>query len=304
MGTASRIEIEEFIDRMVGEKVEVNDRVLMSYRDKGEFGALSFGLLKEATGLMGAVGGYLSGIRGRYQLTRDEAVCAGLVVRMFKLMMSIVKLSTGVEHGETVRVLSRCVLESSIDLRYLLQEDTEELFDQFVMVGLRGERLLYEAIKAKIQGREGGMLAIEARMLASIEATCANSGVSIEQVRSNAGNWGGGYRSRMQALGVTDEAYSGYAIESQSVHGSWANLVVDHLDSDGFGFEVDMGHRSADGGYLGPVALCTLESARAYVDRCFEVEDGELFQERLVDLIERLQRVDGARPGWERVSGT
>ena len=105
----------------------------------------------------------------------------------------------------------------------------------------------------------------------------------------------------MQALGVSDKAYSGYAIESQSVHGSWANLVVDHLASDGSGFEVDMGHRSTDGGYLGPVALCALESARCYVDRCFGADDGEPFQERLVDLIERIQRVDGARPGWERV---
>ena len=191
MATGSRIEIEEFIDRMVGGTVEVDDQALKICRDEGEFGALSFGLLKEATGLMQAVGGYLSVIRGRYQLTRDEAVCAGLVVRMFKLMMSIVKLSSGMEHGETVRVLSRCVLESSVDLRYLLQEYSEELFDQFVVVGLRGERLLYEAITANIQGREGGMLAIEGRMLASIEATCANSGVSIERVRSNAGNWGG-----------------------------------------------------------------------------------------------------------------
>ena len=202
MGTVSRIEIEGFIDRMVGPKVEVDDQMLKICREKGEFGALSFGLLKEAIGLVGAVGSYLSGIRGRYQLTRDEAVCAGLVVRMFKLMMSIVKLSAGAEHGETVRVLSRCVLESSIDLRYLLQEgNEEELFDQFVMVGLRGERLLYEAVRANIESRGGETLAIEARMLASIETTCAKSGLSIEEVNPRAGNWGGGYRSRMQASG-------------------------------------------------------------------------------------------------------
>ena len=52
-------------------------------------------------------------------MTRDQAVCAGLLSRIAKIMVSVVKLSSGDEPGEVVQILYRCILESSVDLQYL-----------------------------------------------------------------------------------------------------------------------------------------------------------------------------------------
>ena len=69
---------------------------------------------------------------------RNQAVSLGLLSRISKLMVSVVKLSSGEEHGETVQILNRCILESSVDLQYVLIRDDDKVYERFVYTGPRG----------------------------------------------------------------------------------------------------------------------------------------------------------------------
>lgn len=292
-------EIEEFVNELVGVPVEVSDRVITTCQETGEFGGLSFELLKEATRLMSAVIEYRSHIQGELGLDRDQAICAGLMVRMAKTMVSILKLSSEHEHGEAALVLSRCVFESSINLRYLLQRNRASLYERFVKVGLKGERVLHDLIQSNIKQRAGVILGIEASMSASIEATCARSGVDIDDINTKAGEWGGSLRDKLNALGIPDGTYAIQSIASQSVHGSWSDLTLNHLTPVGTGYSINTDHKHTDGKYLGPTALCALAAADAYLNATFSPGESEPFLRRLEDLLDRHQRVENARPGWE-----
>ena len=223
----------------------------------------------------------------------------GLMVRMGKLMLSVLKLSGGEEHGETVVILSRCVFESSINLRYLLRKNSGQVYERFVKTGLKGERSLYDTINANIEKRGGSVLGIEARMLVSIERTCDGSGVDIEDVNPRAGGWGGSLKDKLKALEIDDDAYVIQSTGSESVHGNWSDLLRYHLSVEESGFAANLGHHGTDGKVLGPVALMALAAAREYLDESFDAEESERLRNRLDDLIERLWRVEDADPGWE-----
>ena len=297
--TLSRSEMESFIAERAGPCVEVNDGVVEACREAGAFGGLIFELAKETIGVMDAVSVYGSVAGGHVLMDRGRAICTGLVVRMAKLLMSAVKLSSDEEHGETVGILARCAIESSIDLRYLLGKNSDELYERFVKVGLRGERNLYDLINSNIEKRSGVVLGIEARMLDSIERTCDGSRVDIEDVSARAGAWGGNLRAKMRFLGLDDDGYSIQTMMSQSVHGSWSDLVRNHLVAEENGYRVNTRHKGTDAKFLGPMALLALAGAREYlVEMCGPGESLPL-RERVDDLLSRLARVEGADPGWE-----
>ena len=112
------------------------------------------------------------------ELKRNQAICAGLLVRVAKYMVSVVKLSADIEHGETVQALNRCIIESAVDLRYLLLKDDDEVYDRFVKTSLVAERELYDMIQGNIMAKGGGQLAIEQGMLNSIKGTCEAVGAN------------------------------------------------------------------------------------------------------------------------------
>ena len=297
--TFSSSEMESFIAERVGPCVEVSGGVIEACREAGTFGGLIFDLVKETVGVMDAVSVYGSVAGGRVLMDRSRAICTGLVVRMAKLLMSAVKLSSAEEHGETVGILSRCVIESSIDLRYLLRKNSDELYERFVKVGLRGERNLYDLINSNIEKRSGVVLGIEARMLDSIERTCDGSGVDMEEVSARAGAWGGNLRAKMRFLGLDDDGYFIQTMMSQSVHGGWSDLVLNHLVAEENGYRVNTRHKGTDGQLLGPMALLALAGAREYVVEMCDPGESLPLRERIDDLLSRLARVEGADPGWE-----
>ena len=297
--TFSSSEMESFIAERVGPCVEVSEGVIEACREAGTFGGLIFELVKETVGVMDAVSVYGSVAGERVLMDRSRAICTGLVVRMAKLLMSAVKLSSAEEHGETVGILSRCVIESSIDLRYLLRKNSDELYERFVKVGLRGERNLYDLINSNNEKRSGVVLGIEARMLDSIERTCDGSGVDMEQVSARAGAWGGNLRAKMRFLGLDDDGYFIQTMMSQSVHGGWSDLVLNHLVAEENGYRVNTRHKGTDGKLLGPMALLALAGAREYVVEMCDPGESLPLRERIDDLLSRLARVEGADPGWE-----
>ena len=235
-------------------------------------------------------------------MTRKQAVRAGLLSRVSKLMVSVLKLSSETEHGDTVQIINRCIIESSIDLQYLLTKDDETVYEKFVKTGLRSERDLYDLIQSNIQKRGGQKLEIEEDMLQSITRTCDKSGVRIEDIDSKAGSWGGSYRDRMRAIGMEENYPIFQGTTSQAVHGSWSDLIRNHLDKNDSGYKTKLERTGTDGKFLGPTALIAIETAKAHIGSSFNLADTQPFTKRLNDLQRRLLLVEASRPGWNPVS--
>ena len=291
------------IECYLGSPVEVTDEMLQVCRDKGQFGSLLFDLYKEAGGLLTVTSAAYVGYSGdAVKLERNQAICAGLLVRISKLMISVVKVSSEIEHGETVQALNRCIIESIVNVRYLLLKDSEAVYDRFVKNGLRAERELYDIIQENIKSRDGEQLAIEAGMLKSILDKCELSGVTIDEINPKAGSWGGSFENRVKALGFGESAYTILqGIPSHAIHGTWMDLLNNHLLRKEDGFEPNFDHTQTDGELLMPVAFLAAEAAKEYLDSYFGRSLAEPLYERLDSLQARLMKVETSRQDWEIV---
>ena len=292
-------QLQNELNEFLGPPVPVDDDLIRSCQEKDEFGELSFALCREAAGTVWVTCNAYYEEGSGPTISRNQAVCLGLLSRISKLMVSVVKLSSGVEHGETVQILNRCILESSVDLQYLLMKDDDTIYQRFVKFGLRSERELYDIIQENISNRNGQELGIERDMLLSIGRTCEDSGVKIEDIDSKTGSWGGTYRDRLNALGLGDGYPIFQGVTSQSVHGSWSDLIRNYLDKTESGYLPRADHKHTDGELFGPMAIFATNAAKAYIGRFFDAKDAQPLVARLDDLQRRIGITEASRPGWE-----
>ena len=285
------------IRRLVGPPLEVTEALLEACQKRGRFGGLVFELYKESGRLVCVSSSvYFARPGETIKYDRNEAICAGLLVRVSKLMLSVVKLSADIEHGETVQALNRCIIESAVDVQYLIFKDDEKVFDDFVKVSLVAERELYDLVHDNVKARDGERLIIEEGMLKSIEDTLEHSGITLEQIDMKGRSWGGSFRNKLNALGYDGTAYTILMrIPSHAVHGDWVDLVKNHLRPMKEGFEINSDHLTTDGELLGPIAVFAIEATRAYLDKYVGRYRAEPLFQRFDSLQERLLRVEEAR---------
>jgi hypothetical protein len=86
---------------------------------------------------------------------RNRAICAGLMIRIAKFMLVVTQLSAKRDRGEVVHALNRSIMESAINLEFLVNANDDGYFDQFVKLSLGAERELYDAIHALRQVYNG-----------------------------------------------------------------------------------------------------------------------------------------------------
>ena len=291
-------ELQNELDEFLGPPVPVDDELIRTCQERTEFGGLSFALCKEAAGTVWVTCNAYYEEGSGPTISRNQAVCLGLLSRISKLMVSVLKLSSDQEHGETVQILNRCILESSVNLQYLLVKD-DDTYERFVKVGLASERELYDIIQENIRNRNGEELGIERNMLLSISRTCEDSGVKIEEIDSKAGSWGGSYKDRLNALGLGEWYPIFQGVTSQSVHGSWSDLIRNYLDKSDNGYLPKADHKHTAGELFGTMALFATNAAKAYIDKFFDPRDAQPLIARLDDLLRRIGIVELSRSGWE-----
>ena len=293
-------ELREQLDELIGQPIRVDEGVLENCRKNNSFGELSFNLFKEAAVLVWVTANVRYQTEGdEMSLARNQAVCVGLLSRVAKLMMSVLKLSSSGEHGGSAQILNRCIFESTVDLQLLLEKDDDAIYGRFIATGLKGDRALYDLINSNIRQRNGRILEIEQSMLGSICRICEDSGLTIEDIDPKAGNWGGSYRDKLRALGREDAYPILQSTLSQSVHGSWSDLIRNYLDKNEGEYSPKPDHARTDGKMFGPIALAATDAAKAYIGRYFDPTDAGFLLQRLDDWQRRMVLVEEARPGWE-----
>jgi hypothetical protein len=75
---------------------------------------------------------------------RNQAICAGLLVRISKFMLVVTQLSAGGNRADVVAALNRSILETAVNLEFLVTTQDDTYFDKFVTLGLGPERELYD----------------------------------------------------------------------------------------------------------------------------------------------------------------
>ncbi len=279
------------------DRTEVTEEVLDRCARDNRFFPLAFNLFAEVMTLATACA--LLAQMSNQELERNQAICAGSLVRISKFMRAMLTLAEDNQHGEIIYTLHRPIVESAITVRYLIAKDDPKFYDQFVEFSLGPEREVFDQVQDNINARGGVVLPIEQSMLNSINTTAEKSGVKIEDVSREDKNWGGNVRNRLQALGEP-QLYGGfYRLPSHGIHGTWVDLIMRHLNYEDGKFTVNLKSPGADVRNLLPLALLILTTVFEYLQAFYDghPQVRPLF-DAIEDLYSRIQTADAAHQAW------
>jgi hypothetical protein len=85
---------------------------------------------------------------------------------------------------ELLNFFVRGVVETAVNLRYLLEFGAPDVYDAFVRYSLRVDKQLHDRINANVAAR-GTVLPIEDGMLQSIERAFAVAGFTLDSIDAN-----------------------------------------------------------------------------------------------------------------------
>jgi hypothetical protein len=284
----------EALQRKLGPRVEIAG--IADEANIGKINVVAFELYKEAVHAVNLAAHLLdeaASVKGGW--SRNQAICAGLMIRISKFMLVVTQLSAEKgDRADVVSALNRSIMESAINLEFLASTNDDKYFDQFVKFSLGPERELYDIIRANVTARGGELQPIERRMLESINDVCQASGVTIEEVDRKHRDWGGNIRERLKALNKEMRYVMTQRLPSHAVHGSWVDLYKNHLEYDSTSnvFKPDPEFSNVDERHMGPVAFLVLEAIKPYVMRFFStIPEHKLLLEKIDDLRNRIRAV-------------
>ncbi|MGH9502634.1 MAG: DUF5677 domain-containing protein [Terriglobales bacterium] len=287
---------QDIFEEWVGPPVDV--KPIYSCKTLHDSGGIAFELYKEACRVVCFAAHLLDeAAAAQGGFARNQAICAGLMVKISKFMLAVIQLSTGDDRGEIVLALGRIIMESAISLEFLVRSTDDKYFDQFVDFSLGPERELYDQIQANIAARNGEIWPIEKRLLGSISYICTASGIKIEEVQRKHRDWAENVRERLKALGKEYLYATAYRMPSHAVHASWPDLFFGHLKYDETTrvFKPEAKWTRVGSRMLAPMAALVLESVDPYLERFLPVvTERDLLRVRIADLHDRLLEADRA----------
>ena len=214
-------------------------------------------------------------------------------------MLSNVALSHKGLFGETTSIIDRSIFESSIKLGWLCHKGDEDSFTRFIAEGLKTEIELKRTIEANINKRSGNKLAIENRMLTSINNYFCKSELTEEQILASKKM--PDLASMINVIGKDRLAYVvGQRIGSHHVHGTWVSLWFHYLEEhdDGVIHLRDHNCETHINQYA-YVSLVVLDAIKAFVEYvCKDSDDIEGMTTLIVAVSEKIQDV------YQEVVGT
>jgi len=284
-----------------GRPFPVDSATLIACHTAEDFTNLSFELYKEV-GLMttAAASCYFGLPSQRHVMERNQAICAGLLIRVAKFISAIVVLTATQESREVALALMRCIMDTAVTIRFLILKNDDATYFEFVRRGLSPEADLYDLVNRNITARGGEILGIERRLLKTISDLATASELRIEDVPRQHRDWGGGLRNRLIALGIEDTYAGTQRIPSHAVHGTWVDLLIHHLEQADGGWRLRPHFTRIDTRFLFPQSMMVLQAAADYLKGFFAEHRGELDEvfRRFDDLAQRIASVDYAYESW------
>lgn len=217
--------------------ITVDSAEIERWQSEEQFLGLAIELFKE----VGKIGGILGcvmppasdGSMGYW--TRDQAILGGLLVRLTKLHIGFISLVCQ-HQQELARLLFRSLFETAVNLIYLAEKGTPELYDSYVRYSLRTDKDLLVRIAENVRQR-GHELPVEQRMKESVAFMFERSGIDIADINPKERSlWGGSIFQRAKEVGFAEMFLATFGLTSHEVHGNWGDLLVHHLEWSEYGF--------------------------------------------------------------------
>ena len=195
-----------------------------------------------------------------------QTICLGHLARARSLMRSLLSLFGDDENNEAIFALTRLILETTANLRYLLSKDDPALYSAFMRSGLKADVDLFDDIEGKIKQRGAGPeWSIEAGMKESVKRYVTDSGTTLEEVRGSKRYWGGSYYDRLRELGEEDGYLYFQRVPSSAVHGDWSNMLRFHVHKGDTGYRPWPGSIVPVESLLNPVTAFVCQAVITYV---------------------------------------
>jgi hypothetical protein len=273
-----------FADVAPDSEYELDQDALAAAVEEEPFVDASFELLKDVTHDVTILGnaGRIAADGTRIPFSRDEAVLGGLVVRTMKLLHGF--LHGANDHGAEIgNYFLRGIAETSLNLRFLIREDSPATFQAFVAHSFRNDKRLLDDIEKRVDGRGGVVLPIEQRMRESVDRTLRRSGLTLADIPSNRTNTWPSFEARLTALNM-GATYTGvFGGPSSYIHGTWHELLFYNLTDVEGGFELDSSWGALRPQYLLGLVIFIAEASVDYIDYLFsEYTETQYLRERLV----------------------
>lgn len=266
-----------------------------------DFTSLSFELYKE-TGVVATVSAscYIGMAGDPHVMPRNQAICAGLLIRIAKFMTAIVVLTATQESREVAMALMRCVMDAAVTIRFLILKNDNAIYDEFVRRGLSPEGELYDLVQRNIAARGGESLPVERRLIKTINDLAIASALTIADIPRQHRDWGGGLRKRLIALGIEDTYVGSQRVPSHAIHGTWVDLLIHHLEQTEAGWRLTPDFSRIDTRLLFPQSLTVLQAASDYLKGFFgaHLEELDPVFQRFDDLARRITLVDRVYEMW------
>lgn len=163
--------------------------------------------------------------------SRDEAILGGQLVRLFKLLDALLD-QTCKHRREISIVITRLIFECIVNLRYMIANASDNLFNSYRSYSLQHELKLLKHVEANIAARGGDSLPIEDRMVRSINLSFQASALTRQDVENHhQRNWSGlNLYERAERVGLGQAYLAAFGGGSHSVHGNWQDMLEYHLE--------------------------------------------------------------------------
>ena len=163
--------------------------------------------------------------------SRDEAILGGQLVRLFKLLDALLD-QTCKHRREISMVITRLIFECIVNLRYMITNASDNLFNSYRSYSLQHELKLLKHIEENIAARGGDSLPIEGRMIRSINLSFQASALTRQDVENHRQrNWSGlNLYERAERVGLGQAYLAAFGGGSHSVHGNWQDMLEYHLE--------------------------------------------------------------------------
>ncbi len=274
------------------EKTIVDLQELKKFHSQEQYVSLGVELLKEAcriTTLL-AFAHPLDNVNKPRKWTRNEAISSGLMVRLRKLQLGIVD-ATERQRMEIAHILFRCLVETVINLRYLLKKgkESENIYQEYIEYSLVKEQRLLDMIDSSVKSR-GKELPIEKQMRKSILQSFEDSGITPGNIKkAKKGGWSGSPLDRAGAQDMGDAYLAIFGLPSHVVHGNWQDLLMYHIDRDGEGFSPRAGWTAPQPEIVLAPALLSCYACEEYLDiRLPQSDERDTLSGMVKDLLVRV----------------
>lgn len=200
-------------------RCNIDEAIIRQFESEGEFMTLTVDLMIESGQYICLAACILPSDRKAWCL--KEAILGGHLVRLYKLINALLD-QTCQHRRETSVVFGRMAFECVINLKFLLKNASDELFESYVHYSLKHEKKLRDTILKNIETRGGETLQIEKRMLRSIDKSFLKSEATPEKINTQQRNWGGKNLYEKAKDVDLEKAYlAAIGGPSHSVHGNW-----------------------------------------------------------------------------------